>query len=100
MADHGRRIGPGNSVYATAKLSANHRQSFDQAESLVRAAKATEADAVKLQKCTADTLTTRSDRPEFRFGGGITLGSPHRSLTVRRGLYAMGVAAEIESPGG
>jgi pseudaminic acid synthase len=65
-----RRIGPGYPTYIIAELSANHGQDFDQAVQLIRAAKAAGADAVKLQTYTADTLTIRSDRPEFRVGGG------------------------------
>jgi N-acetylneuraminate synthase len=66
----GRRVGPGNPTYVIAELSANHNQDFDQAVRLVRAAKEAGADAVKLQTYTADTLTIRSDRPEFRVSGG------------------------------
>jgi N-acetylneuraminate synthase len=65
-----RRIGAGRPVYIIAELSANHSQQFDQAVRLVRAAKDAGADAIKLQTYTADTLTIRSDRPEFRVGGG------------------------------
>lgn len=65
-----RRIGAGNPTYIIAELSANHGQDFDQAVRLVHAAKEAGADAVKLQTYTADTLTIRSERPEFRVGGG------------------------------
>jgi pseudaminic acid synthase len=65
-----RRVGPGAPVYVVAELSANHNQDFDQAVRIIQAAKAAGADAVKLQTYTADTITIRSDREEFRIGGG------------------------------
>jgi N-acetylneuraminate synthase len=66
----GRRVGPGHPTYVIAELSANHHQNFDQAARLIRAVKEAGADAVKLQTYTPDTLTLRSNRPEFRVAGG------------------------------
>lgn len=66
----GRPIGPGWPVYVVAELSANHHQDFEQAVRLVEAAREVGADAVKLQTYTADTITIRSERPEFRISSG------------------------------
>ena len=63
-------VGPKKPIYVIAELSANHNQDFDQAAQLVRVARDCGADAVKLQTYTPDTITIRSDRPEFRVGGG------------------------------
>lgn len=70
MEINSRKIGPGFPVYIVAELSANHRQDFDEAVKLIEAAKEAGADAVKLQTYTPDTMTIRSDRPEFQIGGG------------------------------
>lgn len=65
-----RSIGPGNPTYIIAELSANHNQNFDHAVKIIHAAKEAGADAVKLQTYTPDTITIRSQREEFRIGGG------------------------------
>ena len=65
-----RPLGPGHPVYIIAELSANHNQDFDQAVRILEAARDAGADAVKIQTYTADTITMRSDRPEFQVKGG------------------------------
>src|SRR2546427_450758 len=65
-----RSVGTGQPTYIVAEISANHRQKFEEAVKLVRAAKEVGADAVKVQTFTPDTITLRSDREDFRVGGG------------------------------
>lgn len=65
-----RMIGTGVPCYIMAELSANHNQSFEQAQRILSAAKDAGADAIKLQTYTADTITLRSDNPRFRVQGG------------------------------
>jgi pseudaminic acid synthase len=65
-----REIGPGQPVYVIAEMSANHNQDFDKAVRIIEAAKNAGADAIKLQTYTPDTITMRSDKEQFRIGGG------------------------------
>ena len=71
MTIAGRAIGTGLPTYVIAEISANHHQSPDKFERLIKAAIAAGADAVKLQTYTADTITLDVDRPEFRIHGGL-----------------------------
>ncbi|MBU0675237.1 MAG: pseudaminic acid synthase [Proteobacteria bacterium] len=78
---NGRRIGPGAPVYIIAEMSANHHGDFNQAVEIIRAAKESGADAIKLQTYTPDTMTIRSNRPEFQIGAG--------TIWEGRGLYEL-----------
>jgi pseudaminic acid synthase len=63
-------IGKGAPAFVIAEVSANHHQSIDEAERIIRAAHQAGANAVKLQTYTADTLTIRCDNAHFRISGG------------------------------
>ena len=57
-------------VFIIAEMSSNHHHSYHEAVSLIRAAKYAGADAIKIQTYTPDTITTKSDRPEFKISSG------------------------------
>ncbi len=67
---NGRNIGQEYPVYIVAEMSANHGQNFERAVDILRAAKESGADAIKLQTFTPDAHTIKSDRDCFRVGGG------------------------------
>jgi pseudaminic acid synthase len=56
--------------YFIAEISANHRGSKSAAIELIEAAALAGADAVKFQHYRPDTITMRSDHPDFLVGGG------------------------------
>jgi N-acetylneuraminate synthase len=65
-----RQIGTGYPAYIIAELSANHNQNYDEAVSLIHAAREAGADAIKLQTYTPDTITIPCNNEYFRVGKG------------------------------
>ena len=66
----GKKIGEHFKPYLVAEVSGNHNGSIEKAKRIITAAKENGADAVKLQTYTADTITIKSDRDEFKVNGG------------------------------
>jgi len=58
-------IGGDAPVFCIAELSGNHNGSLERAREMVHAAASAGADAIKAQTYTPETITLRSDRPEF-----------------------------------
>ncbi len=67
----GRRIAADSPPYVIAEISANHNGRLETAMKIIEEAKKANADAVKLQTYTADTITLNSDSEEFRIRGGL-----------------------------
>jgi pseudaminic acid synthase len=60
--------------FFVAEISANHNGSLLDAKKLIKIAKKYGADAVKLQTYTPDTLTIKSNSPDFKIRGGLWNG--------------------------
>ena len=60
--------------FFVAEISANHNGSLLHAKKLISIAKKYGADAVKLQTYTPDTLTIKSNKPDFKIRGGLWNG--------------------------
>ena len=70
----GRRIGPNFAPFVIAEMSANHNGNLDAAFRLVEEARNAGADAIKIQTYRPDTITIKSDRPDFLITDGLWAG--------------------------
>lgn len=71
---NGRNIGSEYSPYVIAEMSANHNGDISNAYKIIDVAKASGADALKMQTYTADTLTIDSELPDFQLTEGLWAG--------------------------
>lgn len=70
----GRAIGPSHPPYLIAELSANHNGDLEQALKIIDAAVEAGADAVKIQTYRPDTITLKSNAPDFQITEGLWAG--------------------------
>ena len=70
----GRYIGDGYTPYIIAEMSANHNGNINAALRLIEEAKRAGADAIKIQTYRPDTITLKSDLPDFQITDGLWAG--------------------------
>ncbi|GAA0782631.1 pseudaminic acid synthase [Hathewaya limosa] len=64
------KIGKGQKTFIIAEMSANHLQNYDRAVEIIKAAKESGADAIKIQTYTPDTITLDCDNEYFQIKQG------------------------------
>ncbi len=77
---NGRLIGDGYPAYVIAEMSANHAGSIERAKEIIRAAKESGADCIKIQTYTPDTLTIDCNNRYFNIADGTWEGENLYSL--------------------
>lgn len=70
----GRDIGEGFAPYIIAEMSANHNGDLNAALRIIDEAKRAGADAIKIQTYRPDTITLKSDLPDFQITDGLWAG--------------------------
>lgn len=75
-----RLIGEGHPAYIIAEMSANHAGSIERAKEIIRAAKESGADCIKIQTYTPDTLTIDCHNQYFQVENGTWEGENLYSL--------------------
>lgn len=70
----GRDIGDGCAPYIIAEMSANHNGDLNAALRIIDEAKLAGADAIKIQTYRPDTITLKSDLPDFQITDGLWAG--------------------------
>lgn len=66
-----RKIGADFPPYVIAEMSANHNGNLETAFKIIEEAKKAGADALKIQTYRPDTITLKSDLPDFHIKGGL-----------------------------
>lgn len=74
MVIAGRKIGPDHAPYVIAEMSANHNGDLPTALRIIEEAKKAGADALKMQTYRPDTITLKSDLPDFQITEGLWAG--------------------------
>lgn len=72
-------------TYIIAEMSGNHAGSFERAMEIIRAAKETGADCIKIQTYTPDTMTIDCDNEYFHICGGTWDGENLYKLYQKAG---------------
>ena len=93
-----------NKIFFIAEISANHCGNFSLAKKLIKCAYINGADAVKLQTYTADTMTVKSDKNNFKIKEGLWKGyslwdlynKAHTPLNWHKELFKYGKSLGIK----
>jgi len=78
-----RQIGDNSKCFIVAEISASHNKNLKHTLNLIREAKKSGADAIKLQTYTPDTITLRSNKSDFK----IKKNSPWKKFQNLWNLY-------------